>query len=288
MKNTLIMKCSAQLKREVLEYRWSFIYIPLFLSLLVTIFCLGFSFYWLFIRKEALGSEHTLNGTTLEFMYANTSLMLMVYFFALTNYLSSCLYDDRKSKQILFFRSMPVSESLNVMMKVVVAMIVIPTLLLLINEVVSLIGVVVGSIFFVALNDSSQIVFPALSDANVFVVPLQIYLDNLQGMFFVLPFIGYLLLISAWAKRFPMVIAFGVPMLLAFIDFLLGQVNLTIGVIDLLTLYGLWWAEIRSTFGLRVVFEFEWQHLMPLLKSVLIGGLLISASIWLRNNRCEI
>lgn len=288
MKNIIMTKGMAQLKREVLEYRWGLIYIPLIISTIFIIFATGFSYYWLYIRKEMLDATLTVNSIVLDYMYSNCSLMLLIYFFVLANYLSGCLYDDRKSKQILFWRSMPVSETMNVLMKVVLVMFLAPTFLLLINQLFSFLGVMIASIYFSSLNASSQITFPALGEANVFIVPFQIYRDNLQGMLFIFPFIGYLLLISAWVKRFPMAIAFGVPMILALIDFLLGQLDLTIGVLSLLKLYGSLWMEIRSTFVLKEVFEFDSHLVWPLLISLLIGGVLVSISIWLRNNRYEI
>lgn len=288
MKNIIIAKGIAQLKREVLEYRWGLIYIPLIISLIFIIFSAVFSYYWLFVREETLSATLTVNNIVLDFMYSNCSLMLLIYFFALVNYLSGCLYDDRKNKQILFWRSMPVSETMNVLIKVFLVMFVAPTFWLLINQIFSLLGVMIASICFSSLNGSSQITFPALGEGNVFIVPLQIYRDNLLGMLFISPFIGYLLLVSAWVKRFPMAIAFGVPMLLAFIDFLLGQLDLTIGVLPLLKLYGSLWMEIRSTFVLKEVFEFDSHLVLPLLVSLLIGGVLVSISIWLRNNRYEI
>lgn len=288
MSNIKMNQFVAQLKREILEYKLGMIYVPLILSGLFVIFCTGFAYYWMFVRKEFPETELRLNGFIMEFMYANCAIMLLVYTFVLINYLLNSLYDDRKSKQILFWRSMPVSETVNVLMKVFVVAIVVPTFLLCINQIVSVIFAIFGSIFFFSVNDSPTVVSPAITDVNAFLIPLEIYRDNLLGMLFMLPLIGYFLFVSAISKRFPMAIAFGVPMLLVLIDFLLGRINLTIGIITLLHLYKDMLVDIKSAFVLKEVFELQSDFIKHLAFSFGIGGLLIAASIWLRNNRYEI
>jgi len=252
------------------------------------VFAVVFTYYWLFIRNEHLGQTLTLNDIALEYMYTNCSMLMFIYFYVLVNYISSCLYDDRKTKQILFWRSMPVSETMNVLTKVFLVVVLVPTFFLVINEAFIILASIVGSIYLIMLDDSARIVFSPIDNGNAFVVPWIIYRDNLFGMVFILPMIGYLLLVSAWVKRFPVAIAFGIPMFLTFIDYLLGQLDLTIGVMSLVKRYGAILFEIKSTFVLREVFEFQLQFWMPWLISVFIGALFIVISIWLRNNRYEI
>ena len=277
----------AQLKRELIEYKFGMIYLPLILSGLLTLFFVGLAYYFIFFREKMPESETTLNGVVLEFMYANCAIMLVVYTFVLINYLLNSLYDDRKNKQILFWRSMPVSETVNVLMKVFVVAVVAPTLLLCINQLVTILVAILGSIFLIVIGSASHIVFP-VGEANAFIIPLEIYMDNLLGMLFMLPLIGYFLFVSAISKRFPMAIAFGVPVLLVLIDFMLGRINLTIGVISLLHIYKDMLVDIKSAFVLKEVFELQSDFIRHLLFSFGIGGLFIAASIWLRNHRYEI
>ncbi len=287
MSNIKMNQFVAQLKREILEYKLGMVYVPLILSGLFTLFCTGFAYYWMFVRKEFPESELRLNSFIMEFMYANCAIMLLVYTFVLINYLLNSLYEDRKSKQILFWRSMPVSETVNVLIKVFVVAIVVPTFLLCINQVVSLLFAVLGSVLFFSAN-SSFVVSPAITDFSALLIPLEIYRDNLLGMLFMLPLIGYFIFISAISKRFPMAIAFGVPMLLVLIDLLLGRINLTIGVVTLLQLYKNMLVDIKSAFVLKEVFVLQSDFIRHFLFSLGIGGLFIAASIWLRNNRYEI
>jgi hypothetical protein len=287
MNNKLVVKTLAQLKREVLEYRWGLVYIPALLSTLFVIFGSAIAYYFLYVRTEDISLDFTVSRMSMDFMYANCALVMFFYFFILANFLASCLYDDRKSKQILFWKSMPVSETMNVMVKIAVVAIVAPSILLLINTAIALAAIAITYLLTSGL-ENAQFAFAAPDQPNLFVVILQIYRDNLLGMLFLAPFIGYLLVVSAWVRRFPLAIAFGIPMLLAFVDFLLGRVGMTIGIFPLLQIYGDVWAGVKNTFILREVFEFKLHYLVPLLISLTVGGLLVALSIWLRNNRHEI
>jgi ABC-2 type transport system permease protein len=279
----------AQLKREILENKVSLIYAPLILSGLMLLLCTSSIIYFIFIQKNDLFElDFTLNQFVMEFMYANCAIILLLYAFVLMNYLLGSLYEDRKTKQILFWRSMPVSETTNVLMKVFVVAVVAPTCLLLINECVTLLVAIVGSVFLLAAGASSLVIFSSPGEANAFIIPFEIYMDNLQGMPFMLPLIGYFLLISAFSKKFPMAIALGAPAMLLLIDYLLGRVGLTIGIGALLEYYAGSLAAIKSAFVLKSVFYFQVDFIFHLFCSLVVGGLLIVASIWLRNNRYEI
>lgn len=287
MNNNILKKTAAQLKREFLEYRWGLLYIPALLSVIVTVSAAAFAYYWLYLRNEPLSQDFTINSGAMEFMYSNCSLVMFFYFFILANYLSSCLYDDRKSKQILFWKSMPVSETMNVLVKILVVTLLAPTLLLFINLVMSLVGIILVYLLTSGLT-GDQVPYSVSGEGNLLWVNMEIYRDNLLGMLFLAPIIGYLLAVSAWVKRFPLAIAFGVPMLLIFADFLLGRFDLTLGLMPLVMEYGSLWLEIKEVFILGEVFEFKLTYLAPLLISVTIGGLFVFLSVWLRNNRHEI
>ncbi len=105
-----VKKLHAQLKREINEYKISIIYTPIVLSIISLAIAIG-TFYYFFIAKlgEVSHIKNLYDAVPMA-MYANAGLISGVYFWILINYLTSCLYDDRKSKQILFWRSLPVSS----------------------------------------------------------------------------------------------------------------------------------------------------------------------------------
>lgn len=281
-------KYIAQFKREIIENKWSLLYTPLIVSAVYIISVAIFIYYWLFVLKQPLDKGVTLNDMLIDVMYTNCAMIMTLYFLLSLNYLSNCLYEDRKNKQILFWRSMPVSETLAVSTKVSVIMLFMPLMVLLLNLLITGISSILGAIYLSLLDASAAISFPSHDKAHAFILPFEVFKDNLLGMLFMFPFIGYFLLVSAWVKRFPLIIALLVPSLVVYIDFLLDKMDLTIGVLDLCKQYFYFWQDIGATFILREPFVFQWEYMGSILFGMAIGGALIAGSIWLRNNRYEI
>lgn len=133
-------------------------------------------------------------------------MLILTVFYSLDT-----LYAERKDKSVLFWRSMPVTDAETVISKLITALVLIPLVTLAIVAATHLIILVVTSIWI------------GLRGANVWhliwsSVPL---LDNWSAtLIFVLsislwlsPFVGWFLLVSAYTKRSPMLIAI-LPILL--------------------------------------------------------------------------
>lgn len=281
-------KFFAQFKREIIENKWSLVYTPLIVSVVCLLSVAVFIYYWLFIIKQPLEPGTTLNDLAIDVMYTNCAMIMTLYFFLSLNYLSNCLYEDRKNKQILFWRSMPVSETFNTLTKVFVVMLFLPFMVLVINLVMAVVSSAVGGMYLSALGANAAISFPSLDKNHVLILPFEIFKDNMFGVLFIFPFVGYFLLVSALVKRFPLIIALLVPSLIIYIDFLLGKINLTIGVLDLCRRYFYFWQDVGATFILRMPFDFRWDHLGSILLCGIVGGVFIAIAVWLRNNRYEI
>lgn len=281
-----IKKISAQIKREIIEYRVSIVYTPILLSAITLIIAIG-AFYYFYIAKLGVVTQiENLYDAVPTAMYANATLILAVYYWIFVNYLTSSLYDDRKTKQILFWKSLPVSESFNLLGKLIMVVVFAPLFIMLINLVMAILFSALALI--VANITGAPIDFPSLGAPHVLVLPFLIAFDNLFGVLYLTPFIGYFLFVSAGVKRFPFVIALGVPMLLTFMDYLLNQIQLSIGVMSAIKWYGKFWVDMFPTFGLQVEYHFKSEHLPFLLSSLAVGAAFVLASIWLRNNRHEI
>lgn len=279
-------KFVAQFKREIIENKWSLVYAPLIVSTVFLVSLAVFVYYWLFVMKQPLEPDYTLKNFSIEVMYSNCALIMTLYFFLSLNYLSNCLYEDRKNKQILFWRSMPVSETFTVVVKILVVMLFLPLMITLINLLMTTISFLVGTIYSSLLDFSPAIA--SESEANPFTLPFEILKDNMFGMLFVFPFVGYFLLMSALVKRFPLIIALAIPSMIIYVDFLLDKVGLTIGVMDLCKQYFFFWQDVGATFVLREPFDFRWDHMSAILIGIGIGIGFTAGSIWLRNNRYEI
>lgn len=281
-------KFVAQFKREIIENKWSLVYAPLIVSTVLLVSLAVFIYYWLFVIKQPLEPDFTLKNFSIEIMYSNCALIMTLYFFLSLNYLSNCLYEDRKNKQILFWRSMPVSETFAVVVKILVVMLFLPLMITVINLLMTTLSFLVGTIYLSLLDIGPVIDSASESKANPFTLPFEILKDNMFGMLFVFPFIGYFLLMSTLVKRFPLIIALAVPSMIVYVDFLLDKVGLTIGVMDLCKQYFFFWQDVGTTFVLREPFDFRWDHMGAILIGIVIGIGFTAGSIWLRNNRYEI
>jgi ABC-2 type transport system permease protein len=111
-------------------------------------------------------------------------------------YLLDCLYDDRKDRSVLFWKSLPISDTETVLSKLAVALVVAPLIALVIADVTSLIAAFILSMRFRSELGSS------LWQGNLWlqIQVLWLYVVVSAGLWY-LPLAGWLLLVSAWCKR---------------------------------------------------------------------------------------
>jgi ABC-2 type transport system permease protein len=113
-----------------------------------------------------------------------------------TWYLLDCLYADRKDRSVLFWKSLPISDTMTVLSKLVTALIVIPAVYFAAADLTSLM------MAFIVSVRASSLFGGALWHADLWlqVQVFWLYLIVTAAIWY-LPISGYLLLISAWAKR---------------------------------------------------------------------------------------
>jgi ABC-2 type transport system permease protein len=114
-------------------------------------------------------------------------------------YLLDCLYAERKDRSILFWKALPVSDAQTVLSKLLVALVIVPLgvfVLTLFTDIAA------SGILAVRLRNS-QMVRAFLSwDTEVWLHTQGLILAALvMVMLWYAPIAGYLLLVSAWAKR---------------------------------------------------------------------------------------
>jgi ABC-2 type transport system permease protein len=167
--------------------------------------------------------------------------LYIVIVFVGSFYLLDCLYAERKDRSILFWKSLPVSDGLTVCSKLLVGLVVVPF-----------------GVFALALL--AHLVFTAILGARVALGSLPPVLTwssyewlrteavMLLATFFAVlwyaPIAGYLLLVSAWVRRAPILwatlpfvlgpvlewVAFGTRYLLSFIDYRVNGIWGILGV----------------------------------------------------------
>ena len=126
-------------------------------------------------------------------------LFLTIMMLYSTLYLLDCLYDERRDRSVLFWKSLPISDTDTVLSKLLVGVIAIPLVSLVAADVTSLIVA-----FIVSLRARSM-VGGALWDGSTWlqIQALWIYVIVTAAIWY-LPVAGWCMMVSAWVKRAPM------------------------------------------------------------------------------------
>lgn len=155
--------------------------------------------------KDFVEFKQAINGA----LYMSTSWPLMVFGVVVFFYLLGALYDERKDRSVLFWKSLPLSDRDTVLSKVVTAVGVAP-LLAIGAGLVSMLGFMLLGGLFVALHGGNPFTLVWSPGA-----PLQVAANLLASLpiyaLWALPTVGWLLLCSAWAKGKPFLWAILVP-----------------------------------------------------------------------------
>jgi ABC-2 type transport system permease protein len=130
-----------------------------------------------------------------------------------TWYLLDCLYADRKDRSILFWKSLPISDAKTVMSKLLVGMVLIPLVYFAAADATALIAAFILSIRARASIGS------ALWQPDVWwqIQVLWVYSIITTALWY-LPIAGWLMLVSAWAKRAVMLWAVLPPLVLYILE----------------------------------------------------------------------
>jgi ABC-2 type transport system permease protein len=198
-----------QIRREIWEHRSLWI-APLLVAilLLVGVATLGrIQFYEGPARPVSANSPFQLMllGWGIPF-YLAAGIVVVVY-------LLDCLYGERRDRSILFWRSMPVSDTETVLAKLLVGLVVVPYATFLLAAVTSaLASAILALRHHVLVNGQIAPLWDTLTW-------LRIQVRMLYGLTVLLlwyaPYATYLMLASAWARRSPYAWAFVPPVLLA-------------------------------------------------------------------------
>ncbi|HXP65802.1 MAG TPA: hypothetical protein VN815_10035 [Steroidobacteraceae bacterium] len=130
-----------------------------------------------------------------------------------TWYLLDCLYTDRRDRSILFWKSLPISDATTVLIKLLVGMLIIPLVYFAATDATALLAAFILSIRARAAIGSS------LWNGEIWfqMQVLWIYLIVTAAIWY-LPIAGWLMLVSAWAKRAVMLWAVLPPLLLYILE----------------------------------------------------------------------
>jgi ABC-2 type transport system permease protein len=137
--------------------------------------------------------------------------LYFLFSFIVFFYCLGALYDERRDRSILFWKSLPISDGLTVLSKVAMAAVVAPLITIAIATVSSLFLLFV---FSVALATKGIHVFGAvLSSPSLYLAPVQLAGLVPVYLLWALPTIGWLLMVSSWARSKAFLWAVGAPLM---------------------------------------------------------------------------
>ncbi len=113
-----------------------------------------------------------------------------------TWYLLDCLYADRRDRSVLFWKSLPVSDTATVLAKLCTGLVVIPLVYFLAADITTLLIAFIVSVR--AQNSLSNALWQP--DVWLQLQALWLYLIATTAVWY-LPFAGWLIVVSAWARR---------------------------------------------------------------------------------------
>jgi len=239
-------------------------------------------------RRAALMA--LLIGNTIPFIFAGTILTIF--------YCLDSLYAERKSKSILFWRSLPITDAETVVSKFLTAALAIPLVAFAVIVIAHLVILLMTSIF-VSIEGGSSI-FLIWKSAPLFNAWAAILIITLLLPVWFSPFIGWFLFVSAWTKRTPLLMAFLPLVLLPTLEYWVLRTHLLFDAIksrfDHLPIFKgidpeLFFNEERfiaeadavSLLGLIDIGKFLASPQMW--AGVIVAGLFITAAIYVRRYR---
>ncbi|MBL8554490.1 MAG: hypothetical protein JNL41_09450 [Phenylobacterium sp.] len=157
-------------------------------------------------------------GEQLRLPYAVAAgAVFMISFFVAVFYALGALHNDRRDRSLLFWKSLPVSDTTTVLAKAAIPLVVQPLIVLAIALAAQAIMLAWGTLVVAVGGESLSVYWSHLRLPLIWVLlPYGVAMNALWD----LPFYGWLLLVSAWAKRATFIWAIGPWLALMLVEFM--------------------------------------------------------------------
>ncbi len=208
--------------------------------------------------------------------------LMLILWFVMFFYLLNSLYNDRCDRSILFWKSMPVSDAMTVISKLVTGLWLVPLVYLLGVALLQLVGMLMLS--FATMGTEISLWETIWAPASIFSNWIQYLGVILFYSLWALPFFAWLITVSAYAKSVPLVWALGVPVALTIIE----------AIVSNQSLFANWMKDHMAPISFlsqgQSVTDNIWNLLasLQMVSAVVVGGVLIFIAIWLRGKADEI
>ena len=214
------------IKREMWEHKGMLVWAPAVIAALVAVMALVAATFDKNISINGDGSPSQILSVTLEgkvrtqvvetmaqaYMASSAPVLLvlgvLVFFYCL-----GALHDERRDRSLLFWKSLPVSDSMTVLSKVLLAAVVAPLITLGIGFVLSLLILFIGA--FLLLTHGTNVFGELFLTPDLYLTPLRMLGLLPLYVMWALPTVGWLLMVSSMARSKVFLWAVGTPLVTA-------------------------------------------------------------------------
>jgi ABC-2 type transport system permease protein len=237
------------------------------------------------------------------------SLFTLVLAFVVFFYLLGSLYDDRKDRSILFWKSLPASDTMTLVSKLLAAMVLAPVIFWIAYVVTQIVLMLIASVVVMSLGENPWTLLTSLG--SPFKGWSMVLLSYLAQSVWALPLYGWLMLVSAFAPRIPLLFAILPPVVIAVLQIWIEFLQTFTLKKNLFGVIGEWVANsplimsvddhgndsleislgapLTDTFGHEVTVANIFDRLFSLnmLAGLAIAAVFLAAALWLRRRATE-
>ena len=255
-------------------------------------------------QQDADLRDRILYAANLEISAIFASVLAFVVFF----YLLGSLYDDRKDRSILFWKSLPASDTLTLASKLLSAMVVAPFIFWAIYVITHIVIMALFAVVVMVLGENPWTLF--LSLGSPFKAWSLVLLSYFAQSIWALPLYGWLMLVSAFAPRIPLLFAILPPVVLGVLELWIDFLKTFTLNDNLFGLFGHWFANspiimsadknednIGAALGIPITSDFDHQVTVAnifdrlfstdMLIGLAIAAVFLGAALWLRRRATE-
>lgn len=219
-------------------------------------------------NTRAFGPRRTeiIDTVASNYTYAAAPLFLalgfLVFFYCL-----SALHDDRRDRSVLFWKSLPVSDAQTVLSKAAIALLVAPLIVAAAASLTSLSLILILSGVLAA--NGIHVFAELLATPGLYLGPLRVFGLLPVYCLWALPTVGWLLMVSSWARSKVFLWAVGVPLLLLVLIVWAGKLTQTESGVEWIQMNVVGRALLGTLPGSWYLFEPE---LLPQMHALAEGG----------------
>ncbi len=241
-------------------------------------------------------------------LFGGSFLFTLVLGFVVFFYLLGALFDDRKDRSILFWKSLPASDLQTLLSKLLTAMVVAPLIFWGVYVVTQLLtGLIAAGLVAYAGENPWTLLISASSPIKAWLLVLASWLSQ---AIWALPIYGWLLLVSAYAPRIPLLFALLPPLAFAVLQLWLDFLRTFTLQENLFGLLGRWFANSpliltaddrndRVEIALGIPTNAQFDHSvtlsnmldrlisMDMLAGLGIAAIFLAGALWLRRRATE-